>query len=102
VRHVVGRQLHGDRAAVRQVLDQAFGGEQLQRLAQRRARYLQLLGELALVQLLARRDAALDDQRAQPLRHRQVQHLAASVDLGLCWHWYTKLRSRNCISPQGR
>jgi hypothetical protein len=50
--HDIGlAQLDGDGAAVGQQVGQAFGGQQLDGLAQRRARDAQLLAQLALVEL---------------------------------------------------
>jgi hypothetical protein len=49
--HVGFGQLDGHRAAVGQQVDQAFGGQQLDGLAQRRARHVQLLAQLTLVEL---------------------------------------------------
>jgi hypothetical protein len=63
----------GHRAAVGQQVDQAFGGQPLDGFAQRRARHVQLLAQFTLVELGAGRDAAFDQQLAQPLRHLVVQ-----------------------------
>ena len=57
--HSRPRSAARDRAAIGQQVDQAFGGQQLDRLAQRRARDVQLLAELALVELAPGRDRAL-------------------------------------------
>ena len=73
VEHVGFAQRHGDRAAVGQQLDQAFGRQHLDRFAQRRARDLQHFGQLALVELGAGRDAVFHQHLAQALRHLLVQ-----------------------------
>ena len=58
------------RAAIRLQLDQVLGGEQAERLAQRRARGAQPVAQRALVQARAGRQFAFDDQFAQAIRER--------------------------------
>ena len=65
---------HG--AAVGQQLDQAFGGEELDRLAQGCARGAQPFGQHALVELGLRRQFALHDQVAQLVDHGFMQQPA--------------------------
>jgi hypothetical protein len=64
VQVLLGHLVH-EAAAPRLVPHQAFCRQYLQRLAQRRAGDLQLLGQLHLVEELARRHRAREDQFAQ-------------------------------------
>ena len=88
VGNVLRRHHRHHRTSVRQQLDQALGGQHLDRLAQRRARDLQGFTQLALVELVARRQLALDDALAQPQGHRLVQHWAGQgKDVGHRFAW---------------
>jgi len=68
------RELRRDRTAVRDEVHQALRREHADRLAQRRARDLELFGELALVELRAGRDQAFHDLLAQAGGGVLVQH----------------------------
>ena len=61
------------RPPVRQQLDQALGGENLQGLAQRRARDFEEVAQRLLVDPLAGRKLVLDDHVAQPFGHVVMQ-----------------------------
>ena len=64
-------------AAPRQQLDQPLGGELLQRLADRRARHVEHLGQALLVEPASRPDLALDDHVPEPVAHLGVQQPAS-------------------------
>ena len=68
VAHVLRVNRAHDRAARRHQLDQPFAREELERLAQRRARHAELRAELAFVDARARQQRALDDQVAHASR----------------------------------
>ena len=68
-------QLPHARAAVGQQLDQAFGRQHFQRLAQRRARDAEHLAELPLRNAAAVGNVALDDVVAQPRQDLVMQRL---------------------------
>ena len=72
---IVLAQLPHAGAAVGQQLDQPFGRQYLQRLAQRRARNAQHLAELALRHAAAVGNVALDDVIAQPGQDLVMQRL---------------------------
>jgi hypothetical protein len=55
-------------------LDEAFGGEHLERLAQRRARNLQLLAEVAFGNSRPRRNFAFEQHGADLAHHLLMQH----------------------------
>ena len=65
------------RAAVGQQRDQPFGGEQLERFSQRRARDPEPFAEQPLVQPGAGCELSLDDQVAQPVYGLLVKRSAA-------------------------
>jgi hypothetical protein len=79
------RQRDGHGAAVGQQFDQAFGGQHLDGFAQRRARHVQQLRELALVELGAGCDGTFDQHLAQAMRHLFVQGGARDGD-DFCAH----------------
>ena len=69
-------QRHHLRAAIGLQRHQALGGEQPQRLAQRRARHAQPLAQRALVQTRPRRELAFGDEIAQVVRDAGRQRRA--------------------------
>ena len=71
--HLFRLQRRHHRAAVGQQLDQAFGSEELDRLAQRGARRAQPLGQHAFIQFGFRRQLALHNEVAQLVNHRFMQ-----------------------------
>ena len=75
---------HHLRAAIGLKLDQAFGGEQAKRLAQRRARYAEPLAQRALVQPRAGCEFAFGDQLAQLIGDRRRQRDGTARPLGGC------------------
>ena len=62
-----------DRAAIGLDLDQPLDGQHLEGFAQRRARDMQLLAKLLLDDAAAFRQMPLDNEVAQPRRHRLMQ-----------------------------
>jgi hypothetical protein len=64
---VVQRQLGDEAAAPRLDVHQALGGEDLQRLAQRRAADAEVGGERRLVQALPRNEVVAEDALAQEI-----------------------------------
>ena len=79
VAHVLVGQFCCARAAMRQQLHEPFGGEHLERLAQRRARYLQPLAQLALGNPRARRDLAVEQDGPDAADDFLMQHRSTSV-----------------------
>ncbi len=70
---VVGVQWPNPGASARQQIDQAFGGQDLERLPQRRAGNLQHLAELPLRNAGAVGDVALDDVGSQRSQYLVMQ-----------------------------
>jgi len=73
MRHIAFAEPDRHGAAVRQQIDESFGGHELDRLPQRRARNGQQRAELALVELGARRNVPLHQHLAQTQCHLVVQ-----------------------------
>lgn len=80
VDHVGLGELHRHRPAVGQQVDQPFGGQQLDGLAQRCARHPQLQAQLALVELGAGRDVALHQHGAKARGDLVVQREPGNFD----------------------
>ncbi|MNT14329.1 hypothetical protein D3C72_1493300 [compost metagenome] len=80
VEHVGLGELHRHRAAVGQQVDQPLGRQQLDGLAQRRARHVQLQAQLAFVELGAGRDAPLHQHGAQARHHLVMQGQPGDFD----------------------
>ena len=74
------RQKRHARAAPGHEFDQPFGGEDLQRLAQRRARNLQLFAQFEFVDPFARGQPSFDDHVAQPFGGLVMQRAPANGD----------------------
>ena len=74
VAHVLVGQLRRARPAMRQELHEPFRGQHLQRLAQRRARNLEPLAQIALGNPRARRDFAVEQDGADAVDDLVVKH----------------------------
>jgi len=83
--HVLGvirREGLDDRPAQRQQFDQSFGGQHLERLAQRRPRDAEMRGQLQFRNPLAGRQLVLDDQIPYPRDDFLVQRRPHDLDRG--------------------
>ena len=83
--HARGAELAHEDAASRQLLDQAGGGQRQQRLAHRRARGVEPLGQPHLVEPLALAELALHDRLLERLADA-VGRLHRSILMVMTYH----------------